>query len=288
MRMNWHIKPEDTKASALRKFQRYLEDQGIRETTIETYSIYIKRLLNFANTDNPTRKDVEEFRASLFDRNLSRSTINNHCYAITRYYAMLGEELKLPRLKIDNTIPYYFDQDEIIKIFESCSNIKHLAILKTLFYACLRSSELCNLDDEDLYLDKLMIRVRCGKGGQDGLVPISQDCTKCLKSYLSIRPEKIIDARQPLFYTDYGNRWNRQDISRMFHIYKKVAGITKRGGVHVFARHSSATLMISRGCSLNIVQKVLRHRDIRSTLRYAHASETITRDWYNKTMILEN
>ncbi len=259
----------------------------MRATTIETYSECVKNFLNFANSDNPNQKDAEEFRESLFDRNLSRSTINNHCYAMKRYFAAFGEEVRFPRLKIDNTIPYYFDQDEINKIFDSCCNIKHLAMLKTLFFACLRASELANLNDEDLDLDKLMIRVRCGKGGQDGLVPISEDCARCLKIYLAVRPPLVIDGKQPLFYTDYGNRWDRQHISRMFRNYKIASGITKCGGVHVFARHSSATLMISRGCSLNIVQKVLRHKDIRSTLRYAHASETITRDWYNRTMNLD-
>jgi integrase/recombinase XerD len=52
-----------------------------------------------------------------------------------------------------------------------CSNIKHLAMLKTMFYAGLRASELCNLDDSDVDLKALTVFVRGWQGwrGRSGL-----------------------------------------------------------------------------------------------------------------------
>ncbi|MCJ7445180.1 MAG: tyrosine-type recombinase/integrase [Methanotrichaceae archaeon] len=69
--------------------------------------------------------------------------------------------------------------------------------------------------------------------------------------------------------------------------YKKKAGIEKRGGLHVFGRHTPATIMISKGCDIRIVQTLLRHDDIRTTLRYAHVSDKTRQEWYNRTLTLD-
>jgi integrase/recombinase XerD len=157
-------------------------------------------------------------------------------------------------------------------------------MFQVLFCACLRASELCGLDDYDLDLDKLTLRIREGKGGRDGDAFLTDDCARYLKQYLSIRPQFEIDGRRPLFFTEYGNRWNRGGLSRVYGYYKAKARIEKKGGLHVFARHSAATLMTAKGVPLNIVQVLLRHKDVRSTLRYAHVNSTVARQWYNRAM----
>jgi len=62
--------------------------------------------------------------------------------------------------------------------------------------------------------------------------------------------------------------------------------VTKPGGLHVFSRHSPATLMIANGCDISIVQKILRHNDIKTTLRYTHVSDKTQREAYEKFLIL--
>jgi len=155
--------------------------------------------------------------------------------------------------------------------------LKHYTILNVLFYACLRASELCSLNDEDVDLNALTIRIRDGKGGRQAIVLINDSCAKVLRKYLAVRPALEIDGEQPLFFTDYGRRWDRGDLARMFYHYKDLAGISKRGGVHVFGRHTPATIMIENGADIRIVQEVLRHRDICTTLSYAHVADKTKR-----------
>lgn len=229
---------------------------------------------------------LEKFRVTLHAKKLARQTINNYCIAIKCFHGMLGDKVSFPFLRISDTIPYYFSQDDVTRVFAACRNLKHYTILNVLFYACLRASELCSLNDEDIDLNALTIRIKDGKGGRQGLVLINDSCAKILRKYLAVRPALVVDGEQPLFFTDYGRRWDRGDLSRMFYHYKDLAGITKRGGVHVFARHTPATIMIANGADLRTVQEVLRHRDIRTTLRYAHLSDKTKREKYEKCLVL--
>ncbi len=252
--VDWSIASKTDFEPSLKRYRRYLENRGIRQTTVENYSGNVLRYLKFAQTDRPNARHFEGFLDHLSEKRSSRSTRNQYSYSIRAYHAMIGDPIEIKRLEPDNQIPYYFDKDDVIKIFSVISNLKHLAMMQTIFFAALRASELCNLDVPDVDLKKLTVRINGGKRGKDGITPISNECATTLRRYLEAKPKLSIDGREPLFFTDYGQRWHRTEIHRTFIHYKEKAGIEKAGGVHVFARHSPATIMISEGCDISIVQ----------------------------------
>jgi integrase/recombinase XerD len=287
-KINWRIRDKnDAIEMAVHRYRRHLENIGLRPSTFDGYAGYLSVYLKFAGTDRPSEKVLQEFRETLFDRHLARSTLNNYKYAITAYHEMLGEKVEIPYLTRSDMITYYFSEDDITRFFEVISNLKHLCMFQVLFFGCLRAGELCALDDDDLDLKSLSLEIREGKGGRSGLAYITEDCARNLKEYLEIRPPFMIDGQKPLFFTDFWKRWCQGSLYRIFGYYKEKAGIEKKGGLHVFGRHSSATLMTSKGVPLNIVQTLLRHKDVRSTLRYAHVDSTIARQWHNKIMKLD-
>ena len=159
-------------------------------------------------------------------------------------------------------------------------------MLKVLFFGCLRSGELCNLDVVDYDPTKLTLRLRETKNGSDAIAYINDETARDLNRYLQMRPSLNLKGREPLFYTDYGHRWSNGDVHRMFIGYKRLARIEKKGGVHCFSRHSSATLMITRGCDLRSVQAILRHRDIHTTLRYTHLCDAVKREKHSQYLTL--
>ncbi|MGA9097423.1 MAG: tyrosine-type recombinase/integrase [Methanotrichaceae archaeon] len=284
--VDWSIATTTDFEPSLKRFHRYLEDQGIRDNTITNYKGNVLRYLKFAKTDHPSMQDLERFRDFLAEKKLARSTKNQYNYSIRAYHAMLGETIEIKRLEPNNQIPYYFDKEDVIKIFSVIRNLKHLAMLQTIFYGCLRASELCNIDVPDIDFKNLTIRINNGKGGKDGISLISNECASTLHRYLEAKPKLIIEGREPLFFTDYGHRWKRTEVHRLFAHYKAKAGVEKAGGIHVFARHTTATLLIANGADIRIVQKVLRHNDIRTTLRYAHVSDKTKRECYEKCFTL--
>lgn len=144
--VDWSIATSTDFEPSLKRFRRYLEGLGIRESTIIGYVGNIHRYLKFAKTNQPSHQDLEHFRDHMADKKMARSTKNQYNYAIKAYHAMLGDPIEIRRLEPNNQIPYYFDKEDVIKIFSVIPNLKHIAMLQTIFYACLRASELCNID----------------------------------------------------------------------------------------------------------------------------------------------
>jgi len=270
----------------LKRFSRYLRDKGVSPSTLSDYLQRAGRYLEFCGPEQPSPEKAQEYREHLLDSNLSRSSVNNYCFAVKNFHSMLGQNVEFPFLKRTNEIPYFFTSSEANRIFDQINNIKHLAMFKTAFYACLRASELCNLDVEDINLDRQALVVRNGKGGKTSVCYLSEEAVETLKEYLAARPDFELDGRRPLFFTDYGGRFNRKDIYRLAVYYKQKAGIKKPGGAHVLFRHTPASLMVQNGCDLLTIQQVMRHNDIQTTMRYLHLADETRRSKYDKFLRL--
>jgi integrase/recombinase XerD len=270
----------------LDRFKRYLKGIGLKDETIKLYLGRVGVFLEYAKCEDPSFETANKYRSRLIDQDLSKGHVNNTCFAIRKFYEMNNMVWDFTFLKPNEGIPYYFDERDVQAIFSVCSNIKHLAMLQTLFYGCLRSSEMCKLEDADLDLRTKSLRLRETKNGSDGMSYINDEAAETLRVYLKMRPKLQIGKRTPLFYTDSGNFWVNNDVHRMFLYYKKKAGVTKPGAVHVFSRHTTATMLIAKGCDLRIVKELLRHRDIRTTLRYAHVSDKTKREKYEECLVL--
>ena len=201
IKVDWNKTPSTKEISdcMFGKFRQHLRERGLREGTIENYIGNAQRYIKFVGKDHPSADDYTRFRESLYSLKLSRSTLNQYGYAIKAYHKMLGNEVKFKRIDPNNHIPLYFSAYDVDRIFATIQNLKHLAMLQVLFYGCLRATELCNLNDEDLDLQTLTLRINNGKGGKDGIVYITDECAHVLKDYLAVRPPLILERNQPLY-----------------------------------------------------------------------------------------
>jgi integrase len=82
-------------------------------------------------------------------------------------------------------------------------------------------------------------------------------------------PERVFVRAngEPMTYSGVDTAWGRA---------LKKAGVTDLR-LHDL-RHTAATRLLSKSQNLRLAQKLLRHRDLRSTLRYAHALDEDLRD----------
>jgi integrase/recombinase XerD len=270
----------------LRKYENYLRSKGYRDSSVIRYGDSIKRYLNATHSIKPSIEKAMEFRDGLLNTQLKPSTINLYFAAIKQFYLMHDDEIEFPYLPVNNKLPYYLTPDDILQILSIIHNLKHYAMISLCFYCMLRASELVNLNDSDVDLKNLMLRIREGKGGKDALVPISPDCAEILKQYLAIRPHVVLkDGSIPFFPTDFYNRWERRDLYRMFVIYKKKAEININGGTHLL-RHSAATILLNNGADLLTVKTLLRHSSLSTTEKYIHLSKENIREKYERCLVL--
>jgi len=263
---------------ALARYGKYLISIGLKPNTIKLYTQLINVYLEATGTDAPSSADAVKFYESLQDKKISRSAMNNYAAAITKYQSMIGKQVKMPFLKLNNSLPYWFDEMDILRIFDACSNIKHLAMLKVLFFGCLRPGELCNLDLPDYDQENLTLRLRETKNNSDFIVYLNDDSTRALNRYLQLKPLIVIEGREPIFVTDFSNRFTSSNVNRMFLYWKEAAGVQRRGTAHTFSRHSPASLLVKNGCDLRSIQSIMHHRDINTTLRYTHLSDSTKRE----------
>ena len=150
-KVNWHTTSAKLfqKDVVLERFHRYLKSIGLHDETVKLYMGRLNAFLDHTKQDEPTFEAANDYRDMLIESNFSRTHINNTCFAIKKFFQMNNVEWNFKFLKPNEGVPYYFDDKDVLMIFGMCSNIKHLAMLKTLFYGCLRSNELCKLDDGD-------------------------------------------------------------------------------------------------------------------------------------------
>jgi len=84
-------------------------DIWLINSTVESCVWLVRSYLRFADINIPKATDFKEFSETLHDKNLSRSQINNHFFAIKKYHEMKSKKIDCLLLKINDDVPRYVD-----------------------------------------------------------------------------------------------------------------------------------------------------------------------------------
>jgi len=194
----------------------------------------------------------------------------HRCYQIFfKFILNIPYELdRIPFPKQKHNLPTFFSFNEILKIIENTANLKHRTMLTLIYSSGLRVSELINITADDILREKKLLKIKQGKGMKDRYTILSEIALKELEKYWrAYRPQKYLFPGV--------HKTNQMSIRACQHAYeiaKKKAGIKKKGGIHTL-RHSFATHFLEVGGGLFQLQKFLGHKQLRTTLLYAHLSE---------------
>jgi integrase/recombinase XerD len=115
-----------------------------------------------------------------------------------------------------------------------------------------------------------MLRINHGKGGKDRVVPLGRHAIRFLREYISkVRPHFTKKNRKSrtLFVNQSGNPLSKQVVSLMVRTNAKKAKLSQKVSAHIL-RHTFASMLVKNGADVVAVQKMLGHRDLRTTQGY--------------------
>jgi site-specific recombinase XerD len=256
--------------------QRYIDDLRLKNFSPATIHVYVHAISKFArffgrSPDELNEEDVRTYLVDLIERGLSRSCCVVYRNALRHLYTVTlgrpGWLEGLPRPKGELRLPVVLSQDEVRRLFSVVTNLKQKALFMVAYDSGLRLSEILNLCVEDIDSDRMVIRVRQGKGKKDRYARLTAGLLELLREYWRVyRPQTL------LFPGAEPNK--RYDLATPGQLLKKVcrkARISKRVSMHTL-RHSFATHLLEAGTNLRVIQQLLGHGSIKTTSLYTHVS----------------
>ncbi len=181
-------------------------------------------------------------------------------------------EIKLSRPKKQKKLPTVLSSEEVSKILNELKNEKHQAIMYLIYSSGLRIGEAINLRVTDIDSQRMLIRVRQGKGRKDRYTVLSQVALEVLRKYS--KKYRPFDWLFP--GGDIGSHISERTVQKIFERAKESAGIKKEATVHTL-RHSFATHLLEGGTDLRFIQELLGHSSSKTTEIYTHVTERSVR-----------
>lgn len=251
------------------------------ESTRESYRRRIKAFIQYINEQQKeindiTDTDIQQYILFLKkEKDLSPGTINNYISGIKFFCTnVLDKEWnkrKIPRMKKRQRMPYIPPKEDILAIIDSTTNLKHRAILVLLYGSGLRVSEVASLKISDICSRTMRIRIDNAKHDTNRYTILSEMALKVLREYFRryfyskpYKPEDwLFPGQKEGTHITVKSIKNTVIKLRDKLLFDK--GISARTLRHCFATHS-----LEMGVEPVIIQQMLGHKRLQTTMTYLH------------------
>ncbi|MFD1615807.1 tyrosine-type recombinase/integrase [Gelatiniphilus marinus] len=265
--------------SQLETFKTILELKRYSKSTIDSYLNFLNIFVRFLNIESKNLEKLEDrdVIATLIE------IIKSKQYGISSQKQLIGAInlffKELFKRQIDFSIiyptrkehflPYILSKTEIKLMLEQTENIKHKAILATIYGLGLRISEAVNLKVNNIDSQRMLVHIHNAKGKKDRVVMLPESLLVLLRLYFK--------AYKPNVYLFEGQQksasYSASSIRKILKTALSKSRINKPVKVHTL-RHSFATHLLENGTDIRIIQKLLGHRNINTTLVYTQVAQS--------------
>jgi len=159
---------------------RMLEDLQLRNYSASTIATYLRCVATFAQhfskpPDQLGPEHVRQYQLFLVkEQRVSWAVFNQHVCALRFFYhTTLGRQWMIehiPYPRSEQRLPAVLSRAEVAALLQAKTNLKHRALLTTIYAAGLRVSEVADLLLTDIDSQRKLICVRQGKGRKDRYV----------------------------------------------------------------------------------------------------------------------
>lgn len=271
----WRLNAENL--AALNRFVEQLKLKSYSPSTLRTYRsefLQLLQLLKHKPVNELTPDDLRRYMVYAMEKEgISEGTAHSRLNALKFYFEqVLGRERffwEIPRPKKAQMLPGVLSQNEVAAILNSVQNKKHKTMLMLAYSGGLRVSEVISLKTVNVDSQRMIIFISRAKGKKDRIVPLSPVLLVMLREYA----KEYSPKRDGFLFEGQaaGSPYSARSLQEVMRLAKQRAGVLRPGSVHLL-RHSFATHLIEKGTDVTMIQKLLGHNDLKTTLRYLHTS----------------
>ncbi|MGN8799501.1 site-specific tyrosine recombinase XerD [Candidatus Merdisoma sp. HCP28S3_D10] len=234
-----------------------------------------------------TETALNSYILDLEKNGMSAATVSRNIASMKGFYLYLwkegsissdpAEKLKAP--KVEKKLPEIMSVEEMERLLEqpgdrTAKGLRDSAMLEVLYATGIRVTELISLklSDVNWKLDYIVCRDR----NKERMIPFGSKAKKALERYLKeARGQLLGDKKcEMLFPNCSGESMSRQGFWKLLKQYVKQAGIEMEITPHTL-RHSFAAHLVENGADLHVVQEMMGHSDISTTMMYAARAREI-------------
>jgi integrase len=178
------------------------------------------------------------------------------------------ESVSMP--KLDNEKTEFLTDEELTRLLDTLATWPFkdtVAFIKFALFTGLRRGELFKLQWEDVDFERGLVTLRDPKSGKTENIPVSVQALDVLKA-LDVTSPFVFPGKNGKQRVDFNGPWRR---------IREAAGLPEGFRFHGLRHHFASTL-VSNGIDLLVVQKLLTHKDSKTTQRYAHLAPGALRD----------
>ena len=258
-------------------FRGNLKLRGYRPHTMLAYGRCVRNYLDYhCEKSKFSELDAKHFLLHLVrDREAGPSEHKMHAAALKCFYE---HTLNLPEVaaaipipKVPKSLPDVLSGTEVDGLLSTIQPLKPRVVVTLTYAAGLRIEEACSLRTTDIDSERMLIHVHLGKGGKDRYVMLSERLLKGLRAYYRVeRPGLgfLFPGQRP------GTHIAPDTVREALREAVVGCGLQKRITPHIL-RHCFGTHLLEAGTDLRVVQALLGHASIRTTVRYTRVSRKL-------------
>lgn len=228
--------------------------------------------------DSISPMDIERLKKELREAGYAPATVKHQLAILRRVYNVARkwnlydgkspvESVEMPRL--DNQVTEYLNGDELARLHKALDNWlcrESAAFIRLALFTGFRKGELLRLTWDAVDFERGMVTLREPKGGKTQTIPISEPALEVLKGLERVSPY-VFPGPGGGQKTSFRKPWQK---------IKKAAGLPDKFRLHGL-RHNFASYLVAE-CGLEVVGKLLTHKDYKTTQRYSHLAPGVLKE----------
>lgn len=266
------------------KLVKALQINGKGERSQQAYARAVRMLVQYCGKSPDQIAEEELQNYFLHRKNVSKWSPNTMriCYCGIKFYYqhVLQRDwhiLNILRAQTEHRLPAVLSTEEVRRLLSHVHTPQNYTFLSTVYSCGLRLQEALYLEVSDIDSKRMMIHVHRGKGAKDRYVPLPHSTLKLLRQYWATHrnPRLLFPAigRGGQDAHDSQTPMAKSSVQGALRKAKFEAGIRKRQVATHTLRHSYATHLLEAGVNLRVIQQIMGHARLETTMLYLHLTQ---------------